>query len=129
MNNATRTNKLIMARRWRRNRRMITVLWRRAFVASKVEADNSWTELADASAATSTMGLVKANPRVEVGVHDVRDEVEQDDENRGYHQPAEHHPRLDLGHGVDDQRPHALPIEHPLGDDRAGEHHADVQRR
>src|SRR6266702_7265645 len=102
-NSATRTNRLIMARRWRRNRRMITVLCRRAFVASNVEADNSWIELADASAATSTAGLVKANPRVEVGVQDVRDQDEEDDEDGGDDQPGEHHPRLDLFHRVHDQ--------------------------
>src|SRR5437588_7595071 len=94
----TNTIRLIMASRWRRKRLNTTTLCRRALVASKPDEVRSTESVAasDASAATVTMGLVKANPRVQERVDDIRDQVEQNDEGGGDHQPAEHHPGLDV---------------------------------
>src|SRR3954447_837493 len=65
-------------------------------------------------------GSGEPDPRVEDRVEEVGDQVEQDDEGRADHQPAEHHVRVVVLDAVLDQvLAHPVPDEDGLGDDRA----------
>src|ERR1041384_1140826 len=99
----TNTPRLTMASRWRRKRRMTSCPCVRVFAES-----NSWAPASGAELTTppsdARLMLAKANPRVEDAVHDVGNQVEQHDQGRGDREPAHEHRRVELAHGVHEQR-------------------------
>src|SRR5438309_1474866 len=114
-----------MASRCRKNRPRMIDDWDRAL------ASNSWRTEAAAeppSTAVVWVALAKANPRVEKAVEQVGNQVEDDNNRRGDREPAHQGRGVVVADGLDQHGAHAVPAEHPLGDDRATDDGADVQR-
>src|SRR5829696_8704466 len=69
---------------------------------------------------------VIADPRVQHRVQHVRDEIEQHHDHTRHHQPGQQDIDVVGDHPLDQQGAHALPGEHPLGDDGPAEHRPGV---
>src|SRR6476646_1059993 len=115
----TNTARLTIASRWRRKRLSTSWPCVRVLVASN-SCESDCGALFTTPPSDAKLMLAKANPRVEDAVHDVGDQVEQHDPRRGDPEPAHQHGRGELPHGAHEQRAHARPAQHRLGDDRAG---------
>src|ERR671911_1159536 len=141
------TTRLPTASLWAMNRRMTIWVWlRRTTVNSRsvVVAGTSWTwtpcsvvwtswpfpASSPGGRAAGGRGRVSAiaDPRVQHRVQHVRDEIEQHHQHAGHHQPGQQDVDVVERDPVDEQRAHALPGEHPLGDDRPPEDRPDVDR-
>src|SRR5439155_13005115 len=137
---STRMIALTMASLWRLNRRHASCLVVRTFSSTRAGSPTgSRTPGPPAVGSTSpptssvaggppppaSSGI--ADPRVEEGVGDVGEQVEQDDEGYGDHDPRQHLRIVTVGEGGDEELAHARPLEDLLGDDEAPGQGADVQ--
>src|SRR6266567_3628620 len=73
--------------------------------------------------------LAVGDPRIEPGVDQVRDQGEEDDENREDEDDRHDHRRVVREDGADQERPDARHAEDLLGDHGAGEDGRDLQRQ
>ena len=68
-----------------------------------------------------------AQARVDGVVQQVDDEVDDDEHQRDEAQVGGHHRDVGELHRLDEQQPHAGPLEHRLGDDRERDDRAELQ--
>src|SRR6266568_8722007 len=128
---STNTTMLITASLCAKNRRTMSWVWVRALTVNSrsgpapIAAGRSG--VTRRSSAVVTMSR-PPDPRVEVGVQDVRDQVEHDDRDGRDHQPGEHHVDVPVVRGGDQQLAHAVPAEDRLGDHRTADDQPDVDR-
>src|SRR5712691_5610639 len=124
------------ASRWRMKRRRAKAHWLRALISRPYSKTSSapggaTTPPPAAAAATGVgPGCVSgiANPRVEVAVDDVGEQVGEDDDDRGHEQPRHDGVEVELVELVAEVEAHAVEAEDRLGDDRPAEQAADVER-
>src|SRR5512132_4006794 len=149
MTSSRNTTRLPTASLWAMKRRMIIWVWlRRTTVNSRsvVVTGTSWTCTPCSvvcsswpSPPGSVVGSVWvaggrgrvsaiADPRVQHRIQNVCDEIEQHHDHACHHQPGQQDVDVVGGDPLDEQRPHALPGEHPLGDDGPAEHRPEVDR-
>src|SRR5215468_3450435 len=128
---STNTMRLPTASLCAKNRRTMSWVWVRALTVN--------SRSGPVPAATGRSGVTRRvsgvvtmsrppDPRVEVRVQDVSDQVGQDDGHGRQHQPAEHHVRVPVGGGGEQQLPHAVPVEHRLGDQHPTDDQPHVDR-
>src|SRR5207302_2106151 len=131
----------IIARRWRKNLRRAYDHWLRV-LTSMPSAAATFTSAATASGmpfpSTSAgggpsstgvvVGSVIANPRVEEAVQDVGQEVEDDHRDRDDHDVGHHRVDVIRLQARDEEVPHSVERENRLGDDRAAEQRAELER-
>src|SRR4051795_12094853 len=77
----------------------------------------------------ASVGSVISDARIEIAVDDVGDQVEDDDDRRRHDQICHHRVDVELAELVDEVVTDAVEAEHGLGDDRAAEHRAEIERR
>src|SRR5215475_9721780 len=116
---STNTTRLPTASLCARNRRTMSWVWVRALTVNSrsgpvptLTGNSGVTRLTSGGVTMSR----PPDPRVEVRVQDVSDQVGQDDRHGRQHQPAEHHVHVPVRGGLDQHLPHAVPAEHRLGD-------------
>src|SRR5215210_2152130 len=76
---------------------------------------------------TSSSPISVPDPWVEEGIHDVDDQVRQDDRHRADQHGALHDRHVALLDGVERQPADARDVEHALGEDRTAEQDAEIE--
>jgi hypothetical protein len=72
-------------------------------------------------------GALDAQARIDCVVQQVDNEIDDDEEQRDQAQVGGHHRHVGDADGLDEEQPHAGPLEHRLGDDRERDDRAELQ--
>src|SRR3954468_24306888 len=130
------TIRLAIASLWRMKRRTMTSVWLRARM---VNSRSTGSGLAPGCGPDGTLvrvglsfasvrRLVITNPRVEYAVHQVGDQVEDDDDHGGDEKPGRHRVCVAVADTGEEEVPHPMPLENGLGQDGAAEDSGQVER-
>src|SRR5579885_179528 len=72
-------------------------------------------------------GAIDAQARIDGVVEEIDDEIDDDEEEGDKHEIGRHHGNVGEADRLDDEKPHAGPLEHRLGDDGKGDDRAQLQ--
>src|SRR6266498_4107281 len=130
--------RLATARRCRKKRRRAYAHWLRALIsrpyskASSTPAGGATTPPPPATAAVTGVGpdCVSgiADPRIEIAVDDVGEQIRQNDDDRRHEQPRHDGVEIELLQLAAEVEAHAVEAEDRLGHDRPAEQAAEVER-